>query len=103
MVGDGGDVGGGVVGGHVADRALPVRQRPADVARAAGGHLLVGQDLVDRRSPEVAVGRSGGGAVGELEDWVVAVVGPELVGEAAGAGPVGVDAAADEAPDVIRN
>lgn len=56
MVGDSGHVRCGIVGGYVANRPLPIAQRPVDVVRAAGGHQLVGQDLIDRRAPEVAVG-----------------------------------------------
>ncbi|MCZ7667021.1 MAG: hypothetical protein M5U34_07265 [Chloroflexi bacterium] len=97
VVGDRGHVGRGVVGRHVADGALPIRQRPEDVLRPAIVDRLVGQDLVDGRTPEVAVGEVGGRRAVEVEDGIVAVVGPEGVGGRSGPGAVGVEFLMDEA------
>ena len=63
VVGNGSHVGGSVVRRDVPHRSLPVGHGPADVGGAARGDLLVGQDLVDGRAPEVAVGGGRGGAV----------------------------------------
>ena len=70
--------------------------RPADVARAAGGHLLVGQDLVDRRAPQIPVRGRRGRAAGKLQNRLVAVVDPEFLGEGAAARAAGVEPPADE-------
>ena len=55
VVGDGCGVGFRVVNGQVADGIEMIRQRPEDLAGSVGLNLLVGQDLVDDRAPEVAV------------------------------------------------
>jgi len=77
VVGDRGGGRAGVVLGQVSHRAEVVGEGPEDGAgRGEVGDLLVGQDLVHRRAPEVAVGELGRplGVVVELEDVLAALV-----------------------------
>ena len=77
--------------------ALPVGEGPEDVFGAAVVCGLVGEKLVDGRAPEIAVGEVGGRVAVELEDGLVAVVGPEGVGGRAGAVAVGIELLVDQA------
>jgi hypothetical protein len=49
---------------------------PEDVFGAAVVGRFVGEELIHRRAPEVAVGEVGGRVAVELEDGLVAVVDP---------------------------
>ena len=56
MIRDGGGICPGIVGRQVARGAEVIAERIDDVAcRSRGGNLLVGQQLIDSRAPEVAM------------------------------------------------
>ena len=78
-------------------RPLPVGEGPEDVFGAAVVCGLVGEELVDGRAPEVAVGEVGDRVAVELEDGLVGVVDPEGVGGRAGAVAVGIEFLVDQA------
>jgi hypothetical protein len=63
--------------------------------------LFVGEDLVYRRSPEVAVSEVGVGSAVELEDGLDAVVSEEVIAGGGSAGAVGVGMAAGPAVEYV--
>lgn len=88
---------------EVAGGALVVGVGPDDVAGGVeGGDVLIGQDLVDCWTPEVAVDEVRVGEAVELVDGLDAIVGEEGVYGRCAAGAVGIGAAVGPAvSDVV--
>ena len=87
MIGDGGGSGGvgaGIVGGQVAGGAEVVTERPDDIPGAAGrGDLLVCQQLIDGRSPQIPMGNIAGCCAVEFQGDLRAAIDEESLGDAA--------------------